>query len=119
MWPQSAKTVLMAIAYGYVFPFIVIWLAGFVVIRIDHQSLLDMYGITVLLYFFFFAPVFTGYLAARGAPSLPIYHGLVAVAVSMALMVLNGNLQPLWLIPVSLILAVVGARRFKLESENK
>jgi hypothetical protein len=119
MWSQSAKAISVAIILGYAIPLSAIWLLGFAVTRLDYQSILDVYGLFVVLYFFFFAPLFTSYLAARDAPRFPYYHGLAAVAVSMLLLFLKGNLQPLWIIPISLVLSVVGARRFILEKKSK
>ena len=119
MWAQSAKAVLLATAFGYLIPFTILWLIGFAVAQINNQSFLDSYGLLLLLYLFFFAPVFTGYFAAKRAPALPIYHGLAAVIFSMALFILKGNLQPLWLVvPLSLVLGVIGAKRFSIESKH-
>lgn len=119
MWTQSAKAVFTAIVFGYLAPFTILWLFGFAIAQIHSQSLLDVHAFLSLVYLFFFAPVFTGYFAAKRSPSLPIYHGLAAVVFSLALFILKSNPQPLWLVgPLSLVLGVIGARRFKMEDNH-
>jgi hypothetical protein len=117
MWPINTKVVSIATVLGYLVPLTLLWLLGILLTRFGHQGALDTYAVLTLLYLFAIAPVLTSYLAARRAPTLPIYHGILAVSLSMLLLFLKGDLQPLWVIPWSIALSYIGARRFKNEGK--
>ncbi|HEY6773781.1 MAG TPA: hypothetical protein VI140_07385 [Oxalicibacterium sp.] len=121
MWAHSLKALFKAIAFVYVIPLALLWLIGVGLSSIramDQQWILDAYGMLVFLYLSLCAPVLGGYLAASYAPSRPILHGLLAVAIFMMLMIFKGRIQPLWLVPLSLVLSIIGARRFKIDGNG-
>jgi len=70
---------------------------------------------------FLFAPLTTGYLAAKYSSVQPLLQGLLAISIPMLWVIYNVGFNPIWLLPVfvilSIVLAIFGARRFKFEAK--
>ena len=113
----SIKAVLLGGAYGYLLPAILFQILARGALWLDVKALSSAFAMLAFVWFFLFAPLVTGYVAAKNSSSFPIYHGLAAVSISL-LGLLIENESPRVMIAIvvimSLILGVVGARRYKL-----
>jgi len=113
----SIKAVLLGSAYGYVLPTILFSLFGRGFLWLDIKVLSSTFAMLTFVWFFLFAPLVTGYIAAKKAISLPIYHGLASVSISLLGLLFvseSPRVMVAVVVVVSLVLGIVGARRFKL-----
>ena len=117
----NIKAITIGMFFGYILPIGIIWLLSQITFQLNSMVISSTVGIAKLLWFFLFAPLTTGYLAAKYSSVQPLLQGLLAISIPMLWVIYNVGFNPIWLLPVfvilSIVLAIFGARRFKFEAK--
>ena len=117
----SIKAIAIGMFFGYILPTGIIWLISQLSIMLNNLVISSTVGLASLLWLFVFAPLVTGYLAAKYASVQPLFHSLIAIILPMLWVLVRGESDHLWVLPIfvisSTILAMLGARRYKIEAK--
>ena len=80
---RNLRAVLVGMLGGYFAPGLLVWLLGMGALYVNFDALGNSVGFVGVIWMVVFAPLVSGYLCARYAPSHPYQHALIAVAFTM------------------------------------
>ena len=118
---SSLRSLLIGVSAGYLVPWLVLYWMINVLSHFDLSLLVNGTALVVLVWFYVFSPIITGYVAARFSDRIPLYHGVGATFIAILFLVANGNIVFSWLLvpymTITLGLGYIGAHRYKFEFE--
>ena len=116
---SSLRSLLIGVCAGYLVPWLALYWLIAALSHFDLTLLVNGTALIVLVWFYVFGPIITGYFAAKYCNRVPLYHGVGATFVAVLFLVANGNIVFSWLLvpymTITLGLGYLGAHRCKFE----
>ena len=118
----SLKSLLLALLVGHAAPYILLIIYSMLALNESGQSQSMIIGSIVTAWLFIFGPLFTGYIAAKYSKKLPMFNGMFATSLGIALYFTHGEFALIYLtigfVCLSLFLGYIGANKYVRQTQT-